>query len=298
MTLSGRALAWTAYLVVSFILLMFVAGPTYPVVVGPLALGLALFTVQPGVLRSPALRDLIVLGALYAVCVIAFYIAFQVVTTGLEMVLFLVFGAGLLVGVAGPLIHVVVVQRRPLADLGLTRERLPTTLALGLLLAVIQAAVTLPLVRFGSPENWLPLAALALMVGLYEAIFFRAYVLAVLEPMIGLVPSVAVAAGLYALYHVGYGMGAEEMAFLAGLGLVYTVAYAAVRNVAVLWPLLTPLGSFFANVRAGDIEMPMIAILGFLEVIGLMVAAIWLAARWSSRRGIAPQRTLTTLSAR
>jgi membrane protease YdiL (CAAX protease family) len=282
--LSSPALAWSAYLVVSLILLMFIAGPVYPVAVGALAVGVALITVRQPVRWSPAPRDIAILVALYAACVAAFYIAFQVVTTGSEILLFVVFGAGLLVGVIGPLAHVVMVQRRPLADLGLRRDRLPQTLALGLLLAAVQVAVVLPLVRFGTPDTWLPLAALALMVGLYEAVFFRAYVLAILEPMIGVAPAVAVASGLYALYHVGYGMAAEEMVFLAGLGLVYTVAYAAVRNVLVLWPILTPFGSFFANVRAGDIELPMIAILGFVDIVALMLAAIWLVRRWSRRR--------------
>ena len=107
--------------------------------------------------------------------------------------------------------------------------------------------------------------------------------LAILEPMLGVVPAVAVATLLYALYHVGYGMGSEEMLFLGGLGLVYTIAYALARNVVVLWPLLTPLGSLFANVRGGDIEMPMIAILGFVDVLGLMAAATYLTWRWTRR---------------
>ena len=33
------------------------------------------------------------------------------------------------------------------------------------------------------------------------------------------------------------------MVFLFGLGVLYAVAFALVRNVLVLWPLLTPLGS-------------------------------------------------------
>jgi hypothetical protein len=188
-------------------------------------------------------------------------------------------------------------QHRPLADLGLTRDRLPQTLALGVVLAAIQVASTFPLVTFGAPDTWLPLLVLALTVGLFEAIFFRGYLLAVLEPMVGIVPAVALAALLYALYHVGYGMGAEEMLFLGGLGMVYTIAYALTRNIVVLWPLLTPLGSFFANVRGGEIEMPMIAILGFMDVIGLMVAAIYLTRRWTARHaagGQARRRVVTS----
>jgi membrane protease YdiL (CAAX protease family) len=283
MRLSVPALVWSVYLAVSLVLLAFIAGPAYPLVVGGGALLLALLTVRKGFAWSPSVRDVGVLLGLYLVCVALFYLAFQVVTVGAEMALFVVFGAGLLLGVVGPLIHVVVVQRRPLADLGLTRARLPQTLALGVALAAIQAAITFPLVDFGPPETWLPLLVLALTVGLFEAVFFRGYMLAVLEPMVGVVPAVAAAALLYALYHVGYGMDAEEMLFLGGLGIVYTIAYALTRNVVVLWPLLTPLGSFFAEVRVGEIEMPMMAILGFVDLIGLMVAAIYLTSRWTKR---------------
>ena len=90
------------------------------------------------------------------------------------------------------------------------------------------------------------------------------------------------ASALYALYHVGYGMGPAEMLFLFGLGVVYGVAFATVRNIAVLWPLLIPLGSF-NNLQSSDIRMPWAAILGFADVLGLMAMAVWLAARHHRR---------------
>lgn len=88
---------------------------------------------------------------------------------------------------------------------------------------------------------------------------------------------------MYALYHVGYGMGADEMLFLFGLGVVYAIAFAVVRNVLVLWPLLVPMGSFFNSVEGDNIEMPWAAILGFLEVLALMATAVWLAVRHERR---------------
>lgn len=51
------------------------------------------------------------------------------------------------------------------------------------------------------------------------------------------------------LYHVGYGMGGDEMVFLFGLGVVYAVAYRLSENVLVLWPLLIPLGSLVRPAR-------------------------------------------------
>ena len=89
---------------------------------------------------------------------------------------------------------------------------------------------------------------------------------------------------LYAAYHVGYGMGGSEMLFLLGLGVVYAVAFAVARNVVVMWPLLVPLGSLYNNLQGGDITMPWAAILGFADVLGLMLAALWLAARHERRR--------------
>jgi hypothetical protein len=84
---------------------------------------------------------------------------------------------------------------------------------------------------------------------------------------------------LYALYHVGYGMGAGEMLFLFGLGVVYGVAYATVPSVLVLWPLLIPMGSFFNNLQSGGFELPWASLLGFADVLALMAAAILLAHR-------------------
>jgi len=283
---SPVALAWSGYLVVALLLLVVLAGPTYPLVVGGGAVLLVIAIGPRSFKWSPRVRDAVIAVALYAACVGLFSGAFQLVGPEAEMGLFAFFAAGLLLGVLGPLAHVTWLQGRSLADLGLTRARLPATMALALVLAAAQAAITFPMVRFGAPTEWLPLLALAITVGFFEAIFFRAYLVAVFEPMFGLVPAVAIAAGLYAAYHVGYGMAVDEMLFLAGLGLVYTIAFAVTRNLFVLWPLLTPLGSFFSTVRGGEITMPMISILGFVDVLAVMCVAAYLAWRWTRRRPV------------
>jgi membrane protease YdiL (CAAX protease family) len=197
--------------------------------------------------------------------------------------LFLCFGAGMLIGVVGPLVYTVWVRGRPLADLGLTRDNLLPALMLGLLLGGVQFGLTLWGYDLPAPVDWVPLLVLALTVGVFESIFFRGFIQTRLQASFGTVPGIGAAAALYGLYHVGYGMGADEMLFLFGLGVVYAIAYAAVRNLVVLWPLLTPLGSFYANLESGDIEMPWASILGFLDVLALMAAALWLTARHQQR---------------
>jgi membrane protease YdiL (CAAX protease family) len=131
---------------------------------------------------------------------------------------------------------------------------------------------------------------MALTVGLFEAVFFRGFIQNRLEAAFGLIPAVAIAATLYGLYHVGYGMGWQEIGFLAGLGVVYAVAFRLASSIFVLWPLLTPLGSLFSQVSSGDIVLPMEAILGFADVLGLMIATIWFARRHERRAASAAIR--------
>lgn len=138
--------------------------------------------------------------------------------------------------------------------------------------------------QFPTAEDWVPLLVMALVVGVFESVFFRGFVQNRLEARFGHARGIGGAAALYGLYHVGYGMGPDEILFLTGLGVIYAAAFSLTRSIFVLWPLLTPLGSFFANVRAGDIDLPWASIAGFLDVLGVMVLVVWLAHRHVRRR--------------
>ena len=158
-------------------------------------------------------------------------------------------------------------------------HQLRPTLAMGLVLAAVQFVVTFLGYTLPAPAQWVPLLGMSLVVGLFEAVFFRGFVQGRLEASFGAVPAVAGAAGLYALYHVGYGMGVSEMWFLLALGVVYAVAYRLTTNVLIIWPLLTPMGAFFNNLTGGDIDLPWESLLGFADVAMLMAGAIWVAHR-------------------
>jgi len=79
------------------------------------------------------------------------------------------------------------------------------------------------------------------------------------------------------------------MVFLFGLGVVYAIAYRLVNNVLVLWPLLTPIGAFFNYLESGDVVLPWASILGFADVLAVMAAVIWLAARHQRRAETRPR---------
>ena len=130
----------------------------------------------------------------------------------------------------------------------------------------------------------MPLLVTSLVVGFFEAVFFRGFIQGRLEASFGTVPAVAGGAAIYALYHVGYGMGAAEIVFLFGLGVVYAITYRLVENVLVLWPLLTPLGALFANLEAGNIDLPWASIAGFADMAAVKIVGIWLAGRHERAR--------------
>jgi CAAX protease family protein len=285
MNTSAYRWAWPAFLVLALLFLGTGSGALYGIAVPLAALAIALAV--PGARsRSPHSidrQDLAVIGGLYVGVVGLFTLAFRVFTQDSVAGLFLAFAAGMLLGVVGPVVYTVWIRHRPLADLGLTRSNLGPAVALGLVLAAVQFALTLWGYRLPQPVDWVPLMVLSLTVGLFEAVFFRGFVQTRLESSFGPIAGVGGASALYAFYHVGYGMGPAEMLFLFGLGVVYGVAFAVVRNVAVLWPLLIPLGSFYNNLEASDIRMPWAAILGFADVLALMATAVWLAARHQRR---------------
>lgn len=274
-----RTLMWCLWLVTAMVLLALLDLTIYGLVVPVSALLLALVS-GPSAWRKQGIDrlDLAAVAVLYIAVVALFRVAFTVFTVANTLGLFLCFGAGLLLGVAGPVFYTVS-RGRPLSDLGLWLGNWKPAVALGLVLASLQFAITLLGYPLPEPVGWVPLLVMSLTVGAFETVFFRGFVQTRLSASFGRTPGIAIAAALYAAYHVGYGMSGEGMIFLFGLGVVYAVAFDLTRNVLVLWPLLTPLGSFFNNLNTGEIELPWAAILGFADVLGLMVAAIWLGHR-------------------
>lgn len=276
-----RGWIWTAWLIAAFFSLEFLDGPLYGILVPLSALLLALIVREkaPTVIRRVDWVDLAVIIGLYLGVVGLFRLAFVGFTTANVLGLFLSFAGGLLLGVIGPVVYTVWIRHRTLADLGLTLANWRPAVGLGLLLAGVQFALTLWGYRMPEPVDWVPLLVMSLVVGLFEAVFFRGFLQGRLQASVGRIAGVGIAAAMYSLYHVGYGMEGEEMIFLFGLGVVYGIAYALVRNILVLWPLLTPMGSLFNNLQGGDIDLPWASIAGFADVLAVMGLAVWLAHR-------------------
>ena len=238
-------------------------------------------------LRWNLSADLLVVGLSWLLVTGSLYTATIIVgpETGGGLPYFFLY-AGLtatLFGVGLPLYWMVVVRRRPLADLGLTTRRLGLSLALQAALALWMFAT---LREAGLPdwEHLIPLVTLALAIGFFEAVFWRGWVLLRLEEAFGLLPALLLGSALYALYHVGYGMPADEIAFLFWIGILFAVIFRLTGSIFVLWPLFQPMGQLLTLTGEG-LELPLLASLGFVEALAVMLVLVWLAGRYLKKKG-------------
>ncbi len=196
--------------------------------------------------------------------------------------LYAVLGATIF-GIGIPLYWTVVVRKRPVSDLGLTRERLALSVILQLAFATLQFIGAYRDLEIPAWDSLLPLVALALAIGFFEAIFWRGWVLLRLEECFGLIPAIVIGSILYSLYHIGYGMPASEMVFLFFIGVMYAVAFRLTKSVFMLWPVFQPMGQLVTLIKDG-LSLPLLASLGFIEVLALMWLLIWLANKYEKKQ--------------
>jgi membrane protease YdiL (CAAX protease family) len=246
-------------------------------------------------LRWKPNRDLAVVGVSWLLVVGALYTANVIVGPdaggGLPYFLLYAVLAATLFGVGIPLYWTVVVRQRPLADLGLTTRWLGLSMVLQLVFAVLQYMGTLANVQLPPFEQLVPLVALALAIGFFEALFWRGWVLLRLEEAFGVIPAVLLAAFLYAAYHIGYAMPMDEMVFLFLIGVMFAIAFLLTKNVFILWPVFQPMGQLVTLIR-DELTLPLISTLGFVEVLIAMLVLVWLAGRYYRKVDEAPTHNI------
>lgn len=220
-------------------------------------------------------RDTIVAFVSYLAVVATIYVAFQVFTTERVAANFITYGivglAGL--GVAFPVFYTALVRRRPLRDLGLTTRYLVPSLLLGAVLGWDTWRNTVVTLEGAASMAAVPLMTMALVVGFFEAVFFRGWLLLRFEAAFGLVPGLLLSALCYSAYHIAYGMSTGEMLYLLGFGIVFGAMFRLTKNVLVLWPFYTPMGGFYTTFKDG-LVLPFEATYGFVVVLMLMGVAI------------------------
>jgi hypothetical protein len=222
---------------------------------------------------------LLVVGALYTATVV---VGTELFGGMAYFALYAVFGATVF-GVAFPAYWMTVVRRRTLRDLGLTTHRLGMSLALQLGFAVLLYLAIRPGMQLPGWDQLVPLVALALAIGFFEALFWRGWVQLRVEESFGIIPGIVLGSLVYAAYHIGYAMPVDQIAFLFGIGLMYATVFRLTKNLFILWPVFQPMGQLITLIQDG-LRLPLLAALGFMEVLAVMGVILWVASRYVRHR--------------
>jgi len=235
-------------------------------------------------------RDLVAVGVSWLLVTAALYAATFLVGSqalgGMGYFALYALGAATLFGVGIPLYWTTVVRRRPVSDLGITTRRLGVSLVAQLVFSAFLYTQTLAKTQLPAFKELLPLIALALTIGFFEAVYWRGFVLLRLEEAFGLIPAVILGSALYAAYHIGYGMPLSEMVFLFFIGVMFAVVFRLTKSVFILWPLFQPMGQLVTLAKDG-LSLPVLAALGFAEALAVMWVLVWLAQRYYRKRAAA-----------
>ena len=90
---------------------------------------------------------------------------------------------------------------------------------------------------------------------------------------------------LIALGHLSIALSAVMGNNLFFIGLMFAVVFLITRNILILWPFFQPMGQLITLVKE-QLSLPMVAALGFVEVLAVMLALVWLAT-WYYKRHVA-----------
>jgi uncharacterized protein len=190
-----------------------------------------------------------------------------------------------LFGIGIPLLWTVFNRKRALSNLGITTKNLKISLLAQIVLSVILYLTAYRDTQLPSFNTLAPLVALALAIGFFEAVFWRGWVLNRLEESFGLIPAILLGSFLYAIYHIGYGMPVSEMTFLFFIGIMFAIVFRFTRSVFILWPFFQPIGQLVTLLKDG-LPLPLIAALGFGEVLIVMLALCWFSVKVAQKRGL------------
>lgn len=228
-------------------------------------------------------RDLIVLAISWVLVVgsllMATFVIGQKAWGGMGYFLMYALVGATICGIGIPLYWTVKVKKRPIADLGLTLKHWKLSLIVQVVLMLV---INLPRLLQVDPmpfKSLFPLICMALAIGFFEAIFWRGWMQLRLEDCFGIIPSIVIAALVYALYHIGYGMQMSEMAFLFVIGLMFAIVFRVTKSILILWPVFQPGGQLITLI-SDKLSLPFLAFMGFLEVLALMFFLVWLARKY------------------
>lgn len=232
-------------------------------------------------------RSLIVVAISYVAVVGFLSMATYVATPSHGMYYFLFYAVACagIAGIATPFLWTRFIEKKPLASLGITTKRIWWSLLIQFIGVLFIQGELVRTIKGQPWERIVPLVALSLAIGFFEAVFWRGWLFQKLASAFGIIPGMLVGSALYASFHIGYGMSLSEMIFLFFIGLLFCAIFMLTRNIFVLWPFFQPMGQLITVAKEG-LELPLIATLGFVEVLLLFLVFTWMLSRRREKVGL------------
>jgi hypothetical protein len=72
------------------------------------------------------------------------------------------------------------------------------------------------------------------------------------------------------------------MIFLFFIGIMFAVSFRLTKNIFILYPIFQPMGQLVTLVK-DRLKLPLLASLGFIEVLIVMLVLVWLAGRYQKK---------------
>jgi hypothetical protein len=63
---------------------------------------------------------------------------------------------------------------------------------------------------------------------------------------------------------------------------MYAVVFRLTKNIFILWPIFQPMGQLVTLIKDG-LKLPLLASLGFVEVLIGMLVLVWFAGRYAKK---------------
>jgi len=190
---------------------------------------------------------------------IAFILGFLVIATSLGLFFFsgdtttdktgifvlrdfiMIFGLGF----AFPLYYVLIVRKESVSEFGITRQKWLISLVVGVVLALLE------LFQFATESSGKGLEILLsseaigpifyiMIAGIFEVIFFYAFLRQRFENAFGIVPGIILAALFYSFHHAGF---QPEFMKLFFVGIMFASVFRITKNALIIYPFFWGVGA-------------------------------------------------------
>ena len=194
-------------------------------------------------------------------------------------------------GCAIPWAYALLVERAPLASIGITTLRLGLALSLNLALGLMMLwrIASAPELPFATPGELFAAAYELLVGGLFELFLYYGFIHLRLERAFGPVVAILGTAFLYSLWHVGgelqlHGDPWEALLMLFVVGVYYQSVFSIARNLLAIWPFFFLGGVMFDFLVVADFpeeirSSPGWATFGWVAMLAIPAVVLWLRRR-------------------